>query len=206
MSLHLVPLAQAIEQPWRNGGGRTHLLLAWPRPNEWLVRVSIADIESDGPFSAFPGVQRWFQVLAGAGVRLAWPDGEDAELQPESPPRCFDGGTPPQATLSAGSTRDLNLMIAHGQGRMVRAAAPWVWPEPERPTRWRALYTEGPTTLCLGRQQVDLPAHCLAWSQSLQGPWRLQHPARAWWMALDTVADQDGDPSSSASPSAEGAP
>ena len=42
--------------PWRNGGGRTRELLAWPHVADWKVRVSIADIDRDGPFSAFPGV------------------------------------------------------------------------------------------------------------------------------------------------------
>lgn len=195
MSLNLVPLAQAIEQPWRNGGGRTHELLAWPRPSDWIVRLSIADIEADGSFSAFPGVQRWFQVLAGPGVQLRWPDGEEASLHTESAPYRFDGRQPPYCTLRHGSTRDLNLMIAKGRGHMARATTPWVWPTPQQITHWRGLYTEGPTTLCLGTQHIDLPAHCLAWSASLQGAWRLLHPVRAWWLSVDEI-DTPGHASS----------
>ena len=60
-------------QPWRNGGGVTRELLAWPDGGDWRVRVSVADIDADGPFSAFPGVERWFAVLEGAGVALRSP-------------------------------------------------------------------------------------------------------------------------------------
>jgi environmental stress-induced protein Ves len=35
-----------------------------------VVRLSVADIERDGPFSAFAGLIRWFAVLSGAGVLL----------------------------------------------------------------------------------------------------------------------------------------
>ena len=61
----LVP-GERVAARWRNGGGRTRELLAWPDAADWKVRVSVADVESDGPFSAFPGVQRWFAVLEGA--------------------------------------------------------------------------------------------------------------------------------------------
>ena len=70
MTLRLVDLAATAPQPWRNGGGLTRELLAWPGSGDWVLRVSVADIEADGPFSAFPGIDRWFTVLSGAGVRL----------------------------------------------------------------------------------------------------------------------------------------
>src|SRR4051812_3988364 len=77
--------------PWRNGGGVTRELLRVPVPDDagaaaggWLLRISLADIASDGPFSAFEGMDRWFAVVGGAGVRLAWPDGE-RDPDPRSP-------------------------------------------------------------------------------------------------------------------------
>jgi environmental stress-induced protein Ves len=57
-------------QTWRNGGGSTRELLAWPEAGAWQLRISVAEITRDGPFSAFAGVQRWFAVLRGDGVRL----------------------------------------------------------------------------------------------------------------------------------------
>jgi environmental stress-induced protein Ves len=50
-----VRLADCPFVPWRNGGGRTRELLAWPSAEDWQLRVSVAEIEADGPFSAFPG-------------------------------------------------------------------------------------------------------------------------------------------------------
>ena len=75
MTLHVVR-ADAVEpQRWQNGGGLTRELLAWPDRGgpggDWALRISVADIGADGPFSAFAGVERWFAVLEGAGVRLS---------------------------------------------------------------------------------------------------------------------------------------
>src|SRR6218665_1188986 len=70
MSWSVVCANDVAPQRWKNDGGWTRELLAWPHPADWALRISVADIEADGPFSAFEGVQRWFAVLAGAGVRL----------------------------------------------------------------------------------------------------------------------------------------
>ena len=62
---------QVEPERWANGGGWTRTLLAWPDPARWALRISVADVEQAGPFSVFPGVDRWFAVLEGDGVRLA---------------------------------------------------------------------------------------------------------------------------------------
>ena len=51
---HTVALADVPAQAWRNGGGTMRELLAWPDASDWQLRVSVAEIEADGPFSAFP--------------------------------------------------------------------------------------------------------------------------------------------------------
>ena len=53
MTPRLIALAATPPQPWRNGGGVTRELLAWPAGGGWQVRVSVAEIEADGPFSPF---------------------------------------------------------------------------------------------------------------------------------------------------------
>ena len=70
MSWHTVALADVAPSAWKNGGGTTRELLAWPSPADWVFRLSVAEVQADGPFSSFAGVQRWFAVLSGAGVRL----------------------------------------------------------------------------------------------------------------------------------------
>ena len=70
-ALKHVRVVDTAPQAWRNGGGSTRELLAWPAGADWRVRVSVAEIGADGPFSAFDGVERWFAVLSGAGVVLS---------------------------------------------------------------------------------------------------------------------------------------
>ena len=94
-----VRLRDAPPQPWRNGGGVTRELLAWAPGGDgrqgdaaasWTLRVSVADIAQDGPFSAFAGVDRCFAVLEGAGVVLTL-NGSEHRLTPGDPPVHFDG-------------------------------------------------------------------------------------------------------------------
>jgi environmental stress-induced protein Ves len=120
MSWQTVYLDRVAAAPWRNGGGVTRELLAWPSAADWTVRLSVADVERDGPFSAYPGVQRWFAVLSGQGVRLRLP-GETHELDAASDPFQFDGAVPVDCELLGGATRDFNLMVRGGRGRMGRS-------------------------------------------------------------------------------------
>ena len=127
-------------RPWRNGGGRTRELFAWPAGPDWQLRLSLADIEADGPFSCFEGVQRWFAVIEGEGVFLALPGGE-RRLTTRSEPLRFDGADAPGCRLVAGPTRDLNLMLRGGvRGCLRRTKDGESWSEP---WPWRACFTGG---------------------------------------------------------------
>jgi environmental stress-induced protein Ves len=119
MNWNIVRLGDVQPVPWRNGGGVTRELLAWPGAVDWRVRMSVAEVAQDGPFSRFHGVQRWFAVLAGAGVRLRLAGGGH-ELTVMSPPFEFDGGMDTDCTLIAGATQDFNLMLRGSVGRMTR--------------------------------------------------------------------------------------
>lgn len=119
-------------QPWRNGGGLTRELLAWPSREDWQLRLSVADIEADGPFSSFPGVQRWFCVLQGAGVELCI-DGRPSRLQPGDPALGFEGSARTQARLLQGPTRDLNLMLRGPRGGLLPASPGQAWQPPGAP-------------------------------------------------------------------------
>lgn len=162
-AMRSIDAEQVAPQAWRNGGGRTRELLARPAGGEWRLRVSLADIDADGPFSAFPGVERWFAVVQGAGVRLRFDDGE-RRLAVGDPPLCFDGAAAPGCTLIDGPTRDLNLMTRGGTGAM-RTVEPGQW--------WREPFAErGLFTLGAGRWQAEVGggsvernvrAHTLLW-------------------------------------------
>lgn len=100
--------------PWKNGGGVTREIAAYPvgaSLETFVWRVSVADVERSGPFSSFPGIDRTLVLLAGAGMRLVEASGAThALLRPLATAR-FDGETALEAQLVDGATRDFNLMV-----------------------------------------------------------------------------------------------
>ena len=193
--MHTVSLAQVAAQPWRNGGGVTQELLAWPAgevaTSDWQLRISVARIESDGPFSAYPGVERWFAVLQGEGVVLHFAN-RRLMLGAGSEPVRFEGAAAPGCDLLDGPTQDLNLMVRSDAGRgamlLARGGEEWL-----STARLRAAFTLDAATL-----QVDdsdaatLPAGTLAWCDGAgQQRWRLtpgDAPVRAWWLQFKPKA------------------
>ncbi len=119
---HTVSLADVAATPWRNGGGVTRELLAWPSQDDWQWRMSVAEVEASGPFSRFEGVQRWFAVLQGAGVVLDI-DGERHTLSADSAPLVFDGAGATNCQLLNGPTQDFNLMVREGGARAAARSA-----------------------------------------------------------------------------------
>jgi uncharacterized protein len=131
MTVHTVRLDAVASTPWKNGHGRTRELLVWPTAEHWLLRVSVAEIEANAPFSRFDGVDRCIAVLQGAGILLTLPSGP-ATLTPEGHACTFAGEDAPHCALMAGPTRDLNLMVRRNAGRAVMQRAPlsgsnWAW-------------------------------------------------------------------------------
>src|SRR3546814_923633 len=97
---------------WRNGLGWTREIHAHrPDPGgDWTWRLSIAEIERDAPFSAFPGVDRELVLLHGNGLRLRFDDGESHLLEPPHGRLRFAGERPLTGELVDGPTHDFNLM------------------------------------------------------------------------------------------------
>lgn len=186
--IHIVALDSVPAQPWKNGGGTTRELLAWPTPADWLLRLSVARIDRDGPFSAYPGISRWFAVLSGPGVELTWQD-RAAHVGTGTAPLHFDGGDAPGCRLLGGPTEDLNLMLRNDRvrGGLAPAKAGEAW---HAAAGWRGVYsTEACTLQC--HDSTALPARSLAWApDAAAGPWQLSGPAalRAWWIHLEPLA------------------
>lgn len=176
-------------QTWRNGGGQTRELLTWPPVGDWQLRISRADIDRDGPFSAFPGVQRWFAVLEGAGVALQL--GTEQKIRKGDSPLCFDGAAAPACRLLDGPTQDLNLMARKGRGFMqiVRPGQAWT-------ATFSAcgVYTSHAGTWSDGVQQQHLDAHTLLWHPAPRGAaWQFVaddagDPACAYWMGFSPAS------------------
>ncbi len=105
--------------PWKNGGGTTTEIAAHPPGSgfaSFAWRVSVADIEKDGPFSPLAGVDRTLVLLAGGGVRLEG-EGEPLELRAVFEPVTFSGDRSLTCSLVAGPVRDFNLMVRRGTVR-----------------------------------------------------------------------------------------
>ena len=184
MNLHQVALHDCPPLPWRNGGGLTRELLAWPAPQRWQLRVSVARIDCSGPFSPFSGVQRWFSVLSGEGVQLDLPRGVVTQT-PADDPLAFDGEAAPMCTLLDGPTEDLNLMAPRdaGQARLQRARP---GSGIERATRWRGLFAVDPALLDIGERTEGIAAHTLVWTDDAEAaPWTLHRGSRAFWLSLE---------------------
>jgi hypothetical protein len=160
----IIHLDDVPPQPWRNGGGQTRELLTWPGGGDWQLRISLADIEQDGPFSAFPGVIRWFTVVQGSGVVLRFGDRTET-LGAGSAPLRFDGAAAPDCSLIDGPTRDLNLMLRGGDGVM-RPVTPG---QPFAGFAQRGLFTAVPGLLRSDDTVTPLPANTLIWQSDAGG-------------------------------------
>ncbi len=160
-----VHLLETPSTPWKNGLGRTRELLAWPDAASWWLRVSVAEIEVDAPFSSFQNVDRCIVVLQGAGIELALPRGS-VKLTPEDDAACaFAGEDAPDCRLLRGPTRDLNLMVRRGMGRPVIQRTP-LGP---KHGPWRGVYSQGVLhwTVDAGSK---LPAAAGAWYLGMTQP------------------------------------
>ena len=189
----LIVTASVLPQRWRNGGGLTRELLAWPEGAGWSLRISVADIEADGPFSAFPGVARWFAVIEGAGVELTI-DGAAQLLRTGDAPLAFDGAASTTCRLLDGATRDLNLMLRGRNGTMsVARHAEASWPGAACGGLYAA--TRGRCTYGDDDQQIDLPAHSLLWFD--EAPARIRFLAdgapaapTGWWLSAGPLENR----------------
>lgn len=89
--------------PWANGRGQTVELL-----RENGLRLSIATVTEDGPFSVFPGIARNLTVITGPGFRLQG-DGINLAANPLTPV-AFPGDLAIHATDVTGPSEDFNVM------------------------------------------------------------------------------------------------
>jgi len=100
--------------PWKNGGGSTLELIKIPDPDDeesFLFRLSIAQVQSDGPFSIFPGIDRCLMLLKGNGFQLHFKEGEKIHLHSPFEPIFFQGEKEINCSLIQGPCTDFNVMV-----------------------------------------------------------------------------------------------
>jgi len=178
---------QVEPERWANGGGWTRTLLAWPDPARWALRISVADVERAGPFSAFPGVDRWFAVLEGDGVRLATAGHASVVLRAgDEQLHAFPGDAATDCELLGGATRDLNVMV---QRRKARATIrPVCDGDPRSDAELVACFVCDAATLTTDDgAPIPLARHTLAWLENPEREtlaWKIAAP-RGWWIEVN---------------------
>ncbi|CAB3778013.1 HutD/Ves family protein [Paraburkholderia fynbosensis] len=122
-TLTLIRGAGLVAAPWKNGGGVTREVAVFPERagmNDFMWRVSIADVARAGPFSRFEGIDRTLVLLSGAGMVLDETGARAAKshaLTRALDIARFDGAAQIDARLVDGATRDFNLMVRRDAAR-----------------------------------------------------------------------------------------
>jgi uncharacterized protein len=102
-------------RPWKNGGGTTRDIVVEPpgaslEDFDW--RMSLAQVDRDGPFSRFDNVDRTLVLLSGT---MTLHDQERRIELVRGEPVSFPGERAITATLGGGATLDLNVMTRRGR-------------------------------------------------------------------------------------------
>ncbi|MEA3183170.1 MAG: uncharacterized protein QOI59_6693, partial [Gammaproteobacteria bacterium] len=102
-----------LSVPWKNGGGVTREILRVPaEPSAFDWRLSLATIDSPGPFSTFDGYHRTLVLVRGAGVELNFAQHGTSRLSTPGQTVSFDGAWQTSCTLLDGPSTDLNLIVS----------------------------------------------------------------------------------------------
>ncbi len=104
-------------RPWKNGGGTTRDIVVAPAGaslDDFHWRLSLAQVDRDGPFSRFDNVDRTLVLLDGA--MTLHEQGRSIDLV-RGEPFVFEGERAIEATLAGGSTLDFNVMTRRDRAR-----------------------------------------------------------------------------------------
>jgi environmental stress-induced protein Ves len=113
---------------WKNDGGWTTEIARSADGDgaDFRWRISIAEIERDGPFSSFPGIARDLLLLEGNGIELDIDGAAPRSMTQRFERVQFDGESSVDCRLIAGPTRDFNVMARRAAVRAEVVARPLV--------------------------------------------------------------------------------
>ena len=190
MALQVLRAQDRTPAPWKNGGGVTSEVAARPegaRTDDFVWRVSIADVAQSGPFSVFDGVDRIITVVDGPGMALTV-DGARHVVAVPYEPFAFAGDSDTRCELLGGPIVDFNVMVRRaGASARVRIVRDRVAVRPASGTCVLAVVLQGAATL--GRKPVRLD-HLDA---ALFAPGDADDIDVDGVLALVTVADRDSE-------------
>jgi uncharacterized protein len=163
--IRIIRRASFTATPWKNGGGITHEAIRVPPTGDaFLWRVSVAQIDSSGPFSDFAGYDRKMVLLRGHGVALEFGSGDKSALRDIGDWVEFDGAMPAHCELLDGPCVDLNLIVSKSLRTAARVELL------SGPRRVTAVHSE--TTLIIGIL-APLALDCSAGESARLEPWDL---------------------------------
>lgn len=115
--------------PWKNGGGTTTELASSLDQDEstsdFLWRISIAHVASDGPFSKFDGYDRILTMIKGNGMQLGCEEADDLDVSHPFMPHAFSGDWAIDGKLNDGPIDNFNLIFdrSKAKGQVVFCSA-----------------------------------------------------------------------------------
>ncbi|WP_434927531.1 HutD/Ves family protein [Shewanella sp. HL-SH2] len=123
----LFKFSQCQATPWKNGLGSTFQRYIWPLDadlDNFDVRISMARVQTNGPFSIFKGIDRHLSLLEGNGLRLTFTDNSATnkpsasrpaiDLSQTSRPYAFKGEWSIHSELIGSQVLDFNVMVRRG--------------------------------------------------------------------------------------------
>lgn len=101
--------------PWRNGRGSTLEIAREPAAEgDFAWRLSLADIDRDCEFSAYPGYRRALVLVAGNSLHLRFRGHGTRFLDPKRRGARFDGDWKTHCAVPEGRCTDLSLIVRAG--------------------------------------------------------------------------------------------
>lgn len=101
--------------PWRNGRGVTLEIAREPaRGEKFAWRLSLADIDTDSEFSAYPGYRRALALVAGKSLHLRFRGHGSRQLDPLRRGARFEGDWATHCAIPKGRCTDLSLIVRKG--------------------------------------------------------------------------------------------
>ncbi|MFD3543833.1 HutD family protein [Streptomyces sp. NPDC058662] len=118
-AIRVLRAADRTDTLWKNGAGVTREIAVRPEgagTGDFAWRVSLADVRADGPFSAFPDVDRTLTLAEGAGMDLTVA-GARHLVDERYAPQDFAGDAPTGCRLLDGPVVNFNVMFRRGSVR-----------------------------------------------------------------------------------------
>lgn len=129
MQMTPLPFAGYRRVAWRNGGGQAMEIAQQTAPagsaDDFAWRVALAEIDRDGPFSAYgKGIERIITLLDGAGFDLDIADSPAVNVHERHMPARFHGDRPTMCRLRNGRCIVFNVMHDAGHSAQLNIITP----------------------------------------------------------------------------------